>query len=256
MTPINRPSDPVSTVDTAFDILELLLSEGGMTLTEISEETGLAKSTIHRHLQTLYHREYILEERGRYHISFRFLEFGKHAQYRKDAFQLAEQKVEDLAKETGERAQFLVEEHGQAVYVFRVQGSHGVRTDPGIGSRVPLHATSSGKAILAHLPIERVEEIIDWYGLPAVTEHTMTDKAELFDEFERIREWGYSINKQELIEGLNAVGTVVKDTDDQVLGALTVAGPAHRLKGELFEKTLPDLLLGTANELELNITHT
>lgn len=256
MYPVNRPSDPVSTVNTTFDILELLRDQEEMTLTEIANETGLANSTIHRHLRTLHHREYLTEEHGRYRVSFRFLEFGKQAQYRQEAYRLAEQKVKELAEDTGERAQFLVEEHGQAVYVFREKGSHGVKTDIGIGSRVPLHATASGKAILAHLPAERVEAIIDWRGLYPHTPHTITDKSDLFEEFEQIREVGYSISRQEFIEGLNAVGTVVKNTEDDILGAFTIAGPAHRLKGELFQTTIPNLLLGTANELELNITHT
>lgn len=256
MTPENRPADPVTTVDTTFEILELLLANDGLTLTEITAEIGLAKSTIHRHLRTLYHREYLVEDDGRYYVSFRFLEYGKKAQYRHDAFHLAEQKVEELASETGERAQFLVKEHGQAVYVFRTKGSHAVETDYSIGSRVPLHATASGKAILANLTEAEVDEILDWRGLPSMTENTITDRDRLFEEFEQILERGYSISKQEFVRGLNAVGTVVKDADGFVLGALTVAGPAHRLKGEFLEQTLPDLLLGTANELELNIIHT
>ena len=83
MTSTNAPENPVSPVGTAFDILEILLARNGASLTELDRELGLAKSTVHRHLQTLYHREYVVREDDSYYMSFRFLEFGKHAQNRK-----------------------------------------------------------------------------------------------------------------------------------------------------------------------------
>jgi DNA-binding IclR family transcriptional regulator len=255
MTSTNAPENPVSTVDTTFDILEILLARNGASLTELARELGLAKSTVHRHLQTLHHRKYVVRENNSYYVSFRFLEFGKHTQNRKKGYQMAKEKVEELAIETDERAQFIIEEHGQAVYVHRETGSHAVQTDPGIGKRIPLYATSAGKAILTHLPDERVEEIFDQNGLLAMTEHTKTDREKLFEEFERIRERGYSVNKQENVEGLHAIGTPVRDGTGDILGALSVSGPTHRMNGEWFEEELPNLLLGTANELELNIAH-
>lgn len=255
MTSTDAPENPVSTVDTAFDILEILLARDGASLTVLAKELGLAKSTVHRHLQTLRYRRYVVRGDDSYYVSFRFLEFGKYAQNRKKGYHLAKEKVAELATETDERAQFIVEEHGQAVYVHRETGSHPVRTDPGIGKRIPLHAISAGKAILAHLPVENVEAIFDQNGLPAMTEHTKTDRTELFEEFERIREHGYSVNKQENVKGLHAIGTPVRDETGDILGALSVSGPTHRMNGEWFEEELPNLLLGTANELELNIAH-
>ncbi len=255
MNATDAPTNPVSTVDTAFDILETLRANEGMTLTELADELGLAKSTVHRHLQTLHHRQYIVCRENGYYPSLRFLEFGKQVQTRRKGYRMAKETVRELAEETGERAQFLVEEHGRAVYVHRATGSHAVRTDPGIGKRIPLHITSSGKAILARLPRERVEAIFDRHGLTAATEYTTTDREALFKEFERIRERNYSINEQENVEGLHALGTTIRDANGEVLGAISISGPSHRLTGDLFEKELPSLLLGTANELELNIVH-
>jgi len=85
--------------------------------------------------------------------------------------------------------------------------------------------------------------------------NTITDPQTLYAELERVRERGYSVNKQENIEGLHAVSAPVMDTNGHVFGALSVSGPTHRMKGEWFEDELPDLLLGAANELELNITY-
>ncbi|MEY7851766.1 IclR family transcriptional regulator [Natrarchaeobius sp. A-rgal3] len=251
----SAPTNPVSTVDTAFDILEFIYTSEGVTLGELSAELDLAKSTVHRHLHTLKHRQYVVCEDDRYYLSLKSLEFGKHVQTRKRGYRMARDKVEKLAEETGERAQFMVEEHGQAVYVHCETGSQAVQTDPGIGKRVPIHAISAGKAILAELPDERVESILDRHGLPAITAHTKTDRESLFEELERIRERGYGVNYEENVEGLRALGTSIRDADGDVLGAISVSGPSHRMKGPLFEEELPNLLLGTANELELNIVH-
>jgi DNA-binding IclR family transcriptional regulator len=249
------PNDPVDTVATAFEILETVLENEGATLTTLSAELGVTKSTVHRHLQTLVYREYLVREGDEYHVSLRFLEYGKHAQNRKRGYRMAAEKVRELAVETDERAQFMVEEFGQAVYVHREIGSHAVQTDPGVGKRIPIHTTSAGKAILAHMPRERVELIFERRGLEATTEHTTTDPATLFEEFERIRERGFSINRQENVVGLHAVGAPVIGPEGDVLGALSISGPSHRLKGERLETEVSDLLLGTVNELELNIFH-
>lgn len=245
----------VKTTETVFAILEILKERDGARITEVAEALELAKSTVHRHLTTLVEREYAVKEGDVYHVSLRFIELGEHARDRKKGYQLARTNVEELATETDERVQFIVEEHGWAVYVHRALGSHGVQTDPGIGKRIPLHATSAGKSILAYLPDDRVSWIIDQRGLPAITDHTITDREELFDDLESIREQGYSVNNQENVDGLRAIGVPVLRPDNRVLGALSVSGPTRRMKGDWFAHELPDLLLGTANELELNIAH-
>lgn len=245
----------VKTTENAFAILRALKRLDGARISELTGETELAKSTIHRHLGTLSEMGWVVREGDTYRIGFRFLEFGEHARQRKKGYQLAKEKVDELATETDERVQFLVEENGQAVYVHRALGKHAVRTDPGIGNRIPLHATSGGKAILAHLPESRIDEIIEHRGLAALTPHTITDPEQLFESLEHIRECGYAINNQENIEGLRALGVPVRRKNGLVLGALSVSGPTHRMKGEWFDQKLPDLLLGTANEVELNVQH-
>lgn len=245
----------VKTTETAFRIIELLKEENGMGLTELARELDLAKSTIHRHLSTLTDLEYVTREDDVYRTGLRFLEIGEQTRTRSDAYHLAQEKVSDLAAETEERCQFVVEEYGKGVYLFRETGARAVHTDSEIGKRIPIHATAAGKAILASLSDERIHEIIDQRGLPAVTEHTTTDETELWAELEEIRDRGYSINVEENTSGLRATGVPVQYESGEPIGALSVSGPTHRFQGTLFEETLPNLLLGTANELELNIQY-
>ena len=250
-------TDPgtVQATGTAFDIIELLAREDGGRITEIASELGLAKSTVHRHLATLEELEYVVKEGGEYRISFRFLKLGEQTRKRTETYQMAREKVEKIADQTDERAQFVVEEHGKAVYVFGATGEHAVQTNSEIGKYRPLQSMAAGKAILAFLPEERVEEIIDRHGLPALTENTITDEDELYAELEEIRERGYSINDQETIPGLRAIGVPIECPDGGVFGALSVSGPTHRVRGERLEETIPDVLLGTANELELDMKY-
>ncbi|OLZ39466.1 transcriptional regulator [Natrinema saccharevitans] len=253
--PENNDRGRVKTTVTAFRIIELLMEEDGMGLSELARELDLAKSTVHRHLSTLRDLEYVTREDDVYRTGLRFLEIGERTRTRSDAYQLAEEKVADLAAETEERSQFIVEEYGQGVYIFRETGERAVRTDSEIGKRIPIHATAAGKAILASLSDDRIDEIIDQRGLPALTEHTTTDEDALWTELEEIRDRGYSINDQENTSGLRAIGVPVQYETGEPLGALSVSGPTHRFRGTLFDETLPNLLLGTANELELNIQY-
>lgn len=245
----------VQTTRTALRILERIRDNGGMGISELSRDLGLAKSTVHRHLSTLYDEGYVSKEQGTYFLSLQFLDFGESARTRNPAYPMAGEKVKELATETEERAQFMVEEHGSAVYVYREVGERAVQTDPGIGKRIPLHATAAGKVILAYSPPEQVEEILAARGLSALTEETITEKEALQNELEEIRSRGYGFNKQENVMGLHAVGVPVIGSHGVVIGALSVSGPSHRLTGERLTEELPRLLLGTANELELNITH-
>ena len=250
-----RSPHTVKTARTVFSIVEALRETNGSGVTELARRLGVAKSTVHRHLSTLEELEYVEQRGDEYALGLKFLELGEHTRKQNPAYVLTRKKVDELATESGERAQFIVAEHGVGVYVHRQSGERAVETDSEIGKRIPLHATAAGKAILAFTSPERVEAIVERRSLERLTETTVTDYDELSRELAEIRERGYSFNDQENTQGLRAVGVPVRTADDSVLGALSVSGPTHRLKGDLFEHEIPDLLLGTANELELNIKY-
>lgn len=249
------PIDSVGTAETMFDVVQRLNESDGEPLSELAADLEYAKSTVHRHLRTLENLGYVVRRDDGYHVGLRFLELGVAARNEVRGYDLVRAKVEELAEETGERAQFFVEEHAMAVYLTRSAGKQAVRTDPGIGSRVPMYATAAGKSILAELPERKLSDMFERMSFDPVTEHTITDPAELRAEIETVRERGYSFNREESLTGTNAAGVPICGPDGDVIGALSVTGPSHRLSGELLETELPDLLLGAANELELNIAH-
>jgi DNA-binding IclR family transcriptional regulator len=249
------PPRTVKTTKTVFDIIETLREKGGARVTEVADELGLANSTVHRHLVTLTDRKYVTKEGDVYHVGLKFLELGEFTRSRQRAYSLAETKVAELAEETGERAQFIVEEHGDAVYIHTEAGENAVKTDSAVGKRIPIHATSAGKVILAHMLRPRLAAILDDLELTPETENTITDMDEFRTELEGIRERGYAFNDQEHTEGLRAIAVPINDPNEGVIGALGISGPTHRMTDEWYRTEIPNLLLGSANELELNVEY-
>ncbi|WP_459807797.1 IclR family transcriptional regulator [Halopiger thermotolerans] len=250
-----EPVTKSKTTRTSLAIIEALRELDGATLEELSEYLELSTSTVHRHLVTLQEESYVVREGSIYRIGLQFLTLGGYAQRCWRAYPKIKEKVDRLAAETGERAQFIVEEQGERVYLYTEVGESAVQTGAHIGKRGNIHASAAGKAILAHLPEERVREIVDKHGLPRTGRNTITTEAALFEELQAIRDRGYALNEQETTEGVHAVGAVVTDDDGTVVGALSVSGPAHRLKREVLGDELAERVLGAANELELHIQH-
>lgn len=251
----DEQGDGIQTLQKTIDIIDGIQSLDGARVTELADHLDLPASTVHNHLATLEQNKLLVKEGDVYHIGLAFLHLGGYAAHRKQSYSEAIDKVQEIAKETGERAQFLVEEHGRAVYLHTATGDQAVQIDARIGKISYLHASSAGKAILAHLPEETSAAIIENVPLEAQTQNTIVDKERLREELAAIRDRGYSFNDEESISGLRAVGVPVMGADGRVIGGLSVSGPAHRMKGTWFREEIPDLLLGTANELELNMAY-
>lgn len=237
-----------------FEIIELLSERTTVGVTAIANETEMVKSTVHAHLSTLRDRGYVVRTPDGYQLGMEFLRLGESARERDPGYELAGEKVAKLAEETDERSQFIVAENGRGIYVHRETGTDAVFTNSAVGGHILLHATAAGKAALSHYDNETVLDMLDGH-LPRLTENTITDEETLLDELDRTRNRGYAVNCSENTEGLRALGVPVERPDGSLLGSISVSGPSQRMKGERFEEELPNLLLGTVNELELNIAY-
>jgi DNA-binding IclR family transcriptional regulator len=250
---MSKPRNVLKSVDTVFKITKHLKSEGAKTVTELSRELDMPKSTVQVYLNSLYGHNFVAKRDGKYEIGLQFLEYGIFALRNIPVYPEVRTKVEELAETTGELAACFVEEDGDAVYIYGVEGERSVRTDLSVGNRSEPHCTASGKAIMAHLSDEQIEQAIR-DGLQRKTEHTITDPDELRDELARIRERGYAYSMEESVEGLRAVAAPIV-LDDRIVGSISLAGPASRFVGERFETEIPDMVRGAANELELKLTY-
>jgi DNA-binding IclR family transcriptional regulator len=238
-----------------LEILEVLKDRGGAGVTEVAEITGLPKSTVHIHLATLEEKNFAVKENGTYRISLRFLDFGKAAQKHNALYDVVVEKVDELARETDEQAWCLVEEQNQAYYLYGSHGSHAIRTHSGVGKHEALPNLAGGRAILANLPEDRRKQIIDECELDDNRNLPFSSKDELREQLETIREEGIAFNSESYVKGVNAIGAPIIDNTGEVYGALSIAGPANRLKEDLINEEVADLLLGVTNELGVNLTY-
>lgn len=245
----------VKSVETAFTVLDALRELDGAGSTELAEHLEMPKSTAHNYLSTLLQEELVVKEGSTYHIGIRFLEYGAYARQRLKIFEIATPEVDKLAQETGELGNLMVEEHGRGSYLHRARGDNAVMVEAHVGTRVSLHSTALGKAILAHLDDDAVEEIVTTHGLEQCTPNTITDRATLYEELDEIRESGLAFDDEERLRGLRCVAAPILSNNDRVLGSVSVSGPSNRVRADYLEEELAQRLLETVNVIELNVTY-
>ena len=248
---------PVKASRTTMTIVEALSETDGMGVSALAQEIEMPKSTVHDHLVTLERSGYLLNDGETYRLSSRFLELGGYTRSRNPLFKTAYPEIDELANETGEHANLMIEEDGFGVFLYVGRGPDTVTVDAvhHTGMHVYLHTTALGKSILAHLPAERVDEIIAKHGLPAANDRTITDRDALFDELENIRQQGYSTDDQERIDGMRCIAVPIVTREDGVVGAISISGPISRMQGEYFENELPKMIQQKANIIEVNLNY-
>lgn len=248
----NEPPRTVQAVQTALDIIEYLQEVERAGVTEIAGEVGRSKGTVHSHLATLVRNHYVTKNDDTYQLSLRYLDLGETVKGRLGYYSVITTELDDLATETGELAQFATEEHGHVVYLYKARSAKAVESASTVGKREYPHCIALGKAMLAYLSRDRAEEIVERHGLPRFTDRTITTRAELFEELDRIREQGYAFDNEEKIAGLKCVAAPVIGPDERVLGAVSVSGPSSRMVGQRFTEELPRMVTRSANVIEIN----
>ncbi|QCC48045.1 IclR family transcriptional regulator [Halobellus limi] len=243
----------LQSVERSFDIIEYLGQEDGATLSEAADDLGLAVSTAHIHLTTLVETGYVVKDDDVYRCSFEFLGTGGERRDGLALYQAAKPELDELQAETGEHTNVTVEERGYSVQLYKSESPHSIDDDASLGDHFYLHLTATGKAILAELSDERVAELLDRRGMPALTDDTITDEDVLYDELETIRERGYSINNGEHFPGVCAIGTAIASEPDGAIGAISISGPRSRITRERIEEELAPALLNKKNIIELKI---
>lgn len=246
---------PVRTTEKTLSLVEQLMDRGPSGVTELAADLEMGKSAVHNHLTTLQEHGYVLKTGDEYQLGLKFLEVGGSTRKSMEFYQIAEPEVKSLADDTGELANLLVEEQGMGVYLMRSKGDDAVDLDTYAGLRTYLHTTALGKAVLAHLPGSRIDEIIEQHGLEPATLHSISSREELFESLEAVRDRGYAVDDGERLEGLRCVAAPVMNSSDKVLGAISVSAPASRVSDEDLHGRLPERVRSAANVVELNINY-
>ena len=241
-------------VERAFALVDELAENGGGRVSELAERVDMPVSTAHDHLQTLVETGYVRMEGKEYQTTTRFLEVGHRQRHRLEVFKAVRDELETVAEETDEHATLFVEEADQAVILAVQEGADAVNLFAYPGARMPMHAVAPGKAMLASMPTDRVESIIDRQGLVELTSRTITDPDVLFDQLEEIRQQGYAIDEGERIAGMVCIAAPIFDKNDRVRGAICVCGPQSRID-ETRRDEIADVVKRAANVTQVNLDY-
>lgn len=245
-------SGRIQSVDTTFAIVELIRERGTVGVTEVAESLDRSKSTVHHYLATLENRGYLECEGDEYSLGLRFLTLGGTARDREPLFHLSRADVDRLAAETGEKARLIVERDWHGITLHQAEGDQVDETRTCVGSTEDLYSTAAGKALLAALPSEQVDEYIQTRDLTSHTANTITDPDRLRTELDRIRSRGVALDDEEHYDGVRCVAAPVSARGRGVLGTLSVSAPSDRLDDDRFRSTIPDKLQTAAGVVEVN----
>ena len=219
-------------VDRAFGALEHLARVGEAGVTEVATEIGVHKSTASRLLVALARRDLVepLAERGRYRLGVGVLRLAAGVGGRLDVSSQGADICDELAARLGDTVNLAIRQGDIAVNVHQSEGGGAVTVDSWVGRPTPLHATSSGKVLLAYAGEAVRDRVLA--DLPAYTDQTVTDPGILSAQLADVRRDGYATTIGELELGLHAVAAPIRRADGTVVAALSVSGPVYRLTDE------------------------
>ncbi|WP_187344449.1 IclR family transcriptional regulator [Aldersonia kunmingensis] len=231
----------VQSVDRAITVLEILARRGEAGVTEVAADIGVHKSTAFRLLGALEERELVeqTQERGKYRLGFGILRLATAVPGRLDVTRQGREIAEQLAAEVGETVNVAVLRSQFVVNVDQARGPSAVGAHNWVGELTPLHATSSGKILLAFMSAERRQALLDAVELTRLTERTITSVEELATELKAAARDGYATTLEELEDGLNAVAAPVRDHTGVVIAAISVSGPVYRFTEDRLRDVTP-----------------
>jgi DNA-binding IclR family transcriptional regulator len=225
------PAYRLSSVDHALELLLLFRSRPTLRVSEVADQLDVARSTAHRLLGMLVHRQFAVQDPATraYRPGPRLVEIGLAAVGALDVRTRMRPYLTEIAARTGETVSLLVLEGDMAHFIDSIESQQMVRVGSRFDARMPAHATSAGKAMLAALTTEEVLSSYPNEKLATVTERTIATRSQLLTELARVRVAGYAVNFEESETGLGAIGMAVTDTDGRPTAGVTVAGPMQRM---------------------------
>lgn len=252
---MSRQVEAPSSVTTALRLLKAFgPAERSLGVSDLARRLGIAKSTAHRLLNLLAAEGFARRTPdGRYGLGFALWDLGSRVVAGLDLRQIAHPTLERLRNQTQETVHLAIFDAGEVVYIDRMESAATLQLFRRVGYRMPAHATSSGKAILAFSPPQVVEEVLA-RGLKRLTPKTIGSRKALAAELARIRTRGYVTSLDESEVGVSSVGAPVFGPDARVLGGISVAGPSLRLSRSRIP-TVARLVMQAAAEISRNMAY-
>ncbi len=253
---MRKPRDFIESLSRGVDLLSVLSQvPSPLSLTELSRKTNLSKSTVQRVTHTLVEMGYLNRDDGtkRYSIGQKSISLALRISKNLDLRRIAFPFLDRTSKEIGETVNLAILDGEEIVYVERIKTEQILNINLHVGSRLPAHCTSMGKAILAFLPKDRLEKVLKGLSFGIFTKSTIDSKTKLLRELKRVKEKGYATNNEELSIGLRSVAAPVIDYSGQVIAAVNVAVPSIRVSLKHLEDFLSKKVVETADQISFTL---
>ena len=224
----------IQSVERAFEVLEVMAGRGGaLTISEIAAATGRPPPSVHRLVRTLVLLGYVRQDASRkYALAPGLIRLGDGAARQYGTW--AKPVLAGLVDVIGESANMAVLEGSHALYVAQMAGRHAMRMFTEVGRRVPLHSTGVGKALLSQLGDDEARRALKLAGMPAITDHTISDLEVLIQELAAVRALGYATDEGEQEVGVSCVAVPVPGTP--ALTAISFSAPSPRMTPDVIRR--------------------
>jgi IclR family transcriptional regulator, pca regulon regulatory protein len=225
-------------------------------IADMADELDLGRSTTHRYATTLVTLGYLEQGPSRkYRLSSRVSDFGLSLLDSMEVRRVAREHLREFRARTGRTASLGVLGGIEVAYIDRWQGSrqgqYAVDVGIGLGTRLPVHCTAAGKALLARLPEAGQRDLIAKLRLTRRAPKTITTKTALRTELERVATEGVAIEDEELLSGRRAIAAVVVDEEGEPLAAVELAVPVASYSREELRSKLGPKVTATAERIAL-----
>jgi len=249
---IQGRADTLQSLERGLAVLQVFSKENPrLTLSDVARLTGVTRATARRILLTLQHLGYVRADGRLFSLTPRVLSLGFGYLSSLNLWDIAQPFMEELVEQTHESCSAATLDLPDIVYVARVPTRRIMTISLGIGSRLPAHATSMGRVLLADLPDEELDAYLATGPFTAHTERTTVDPGELRTAVHRVREQGWSLVDQELEMGLRSISAPIRGADGRTVAAVNIAAAAPRVGlDDLRERFLPPML-ATAEQISL-----
>lgn len=251
-----RETQSVQALERGLAVLQVFSREHpSLTLSEVARLTGITRATARRILLTLERLGHVRSDGRRFTLTPRVLALGWAYLSSLDPWEVARPVMEELVEHTGESCSAATLDLPDVVYVARVPTRRIMSITLGIGSRLPAHATSLGRVLLADLPADELDRFLTSASLAPLTAHTCTDPARLRALLADVAVQGWALVDEELELGLRSVAAPVHGASGRTVAALNVSAAAPRVALERLRDEFLPALLRTAEVVSDTFAH-
>lgn len=239
----------IHSVIKAMEVLDCLAAANGpLSAPEVGRRCGLSRPTAYRLLITMATRGYIATtEEGTYHLGPRVLSLGQSLLDSLDLLELSKPEIHELNQAADETTLLAILDQTEILYVYTVESSQPVRTYSKAGKRNPLYCTGLGKAVLAFLPAEKRNALLDQMTLAPRTAKSIVDKTALVEHLKQVQAQGFAIDDLECEDGVRCVGAPIFDYKGEAFAAVSVSGPAYRVTEARVQELAPLVVKAARN---------